>query len=275
MLKRIFLISLSVLLVVPTGFTNITEDQATGSTSFGQINYQDYISMFYHKLGNDAPKPEYMIFSKAITGYFSIKSQNQIENNLLTIIDFSLSANKERMWIIDVNKMKVIHHNLVSHGQKSGLLYAESFSNTLSSHQSSLGFYLTGDIYYGKHGMSMYLDGLEAGINDKARERAIVMHSADYVSTDFINQYGRLGRSHGCPAIPKEGHKEVISLLSGRSCLYIYHPDKAYHQRTNLLAHDKAIEGMLHFMKDSPQIIPQYLTLPIVYSQKTTVGSLL
>lgn len=271
MIKRIILLWLSVLLAVPTGFTVITENQTPSSTSLELSNYQDYISLFYQKLGNECPKPNYVVFSKAITGFFTIKAQNKIKNNLLTIIDFSLSSNKKRMWIIDVNDMKVIHHNLVSHGQKSGLLYAESFSNTPSSHQSSLGFYLTGDIYYGKHGMSMYLEGLEAGINDKARERAIVMHSADYVSSDFIKQYGRLGRSHGCPAIPKEGHQKTLSLLSGNSCLYIYHNDTGYHQKTNLLAQDKAIAGMLNFMKEAPLIVSKYLSLPLVLDQIPTV----
>lgn len=266
---------LSALLVIPTGFSVITDEHITDSNLISYVHYQEYISLFYQKLGNETPKPDFVVFKKAMTGYFTLKTQNEIKNNLLTIIDFSLSANKERMWIIDVNNMKVIHHNLVSHGQKSGLLYAETFSNTPSSHQSSLGFYLTGDIYYGKHGMSMYLDGLEAGINDKARERAIVMHSADYVSADFIKQYGRLGRSHGCPAIPQVGHKEIISLLSGSSCLYIYHPDKSYHQRANFLAQDKAIEGLLSFMKETPQIIPSYLTLPLVSNQKLTAESLL
>ncbi len=275
MLKRIILLFLSILLVVPTGFTITTEDQITESTSFNPVNYRDYISLFYEKLGNETPKPDYLVFKKAITGFFTLKSQNKIKNNLLTIIDFSLSANIERMWIIDVNDMKVIHHNLVSHGQKSGMLYAESFSNTPSSHQSSLGFYLTGEIYYGKHGMSMFLDGLEPGINDKARERAIVMHSADYVSPDFINQYGRLGRSHGCPAIPQEGHKKIIALLSGCSCLYIHHPDPEYHKKTNLQVQDKALAGMLNFLKEAPHIMDQYLALPIVFNPTPKVESLL
>lgn len=271
MIKRIILLVLSVLLTVPTGFNIVTEGQVPRSSSLKSSNYQDYISLFYQKLGNEYPKPDYVVFSKAITGFFTITAQNKIKNNLLTIIDFSLSSNKKRMWIVDVNEMKVIDHNLVSHGQKSGALYAESFSNTPSSHQSSLGFYLTGDIYYGKHGMSMYLEGLETGINDKARERAIVMHSADYVSTDFIKKNGRLGRSHGCPAIPQEGHQKTISLLSGSSCLYIYHNDKDYHQKTNLLAQEKAIAGMLNFMKEACLNMPAYLSLPFVANQTLTV----
>lgn len=275
MLKRFILLSLSVLLVVPAGFTLVTEDQITGTTSISQGHYQDYCALFYQQLGNEGAKPDYAVFSKAITGYFAIKSQNQIQKNLLTIIDFSLSANLERLWIIDVNNMKVIHQSLVSHGQNSGLLYAESFSNTPSSHQSSLGFFLTGDIYYGKHGMSMYLEGLEAGINDKARERAIVMHSADYVSFDFIKQHGRLGRSHGCPAIPQDGHKQIITLLNGGSCLYIHHHDKEYHQKTNLQAQEKAITGMLNFMKETPPFITQHFALPFVFTPATLVETLL
>ena len=100
----------------------------------------------------------------------------------------------------------------------------EHFSNKPQSHQSSLGFYLTCNLYYGKHGKSLRLQGLEKGINDKAMERAIVIHGADYVSESFINAYGRLGRSHGCPAIPIDIVDDFINTVKDGALLFIYHP---------------------------------------------------
>lgn len=100
--------------------------------------------------------------------------------------------------------------------------------------------------------MSLYLDGMEPGVNDKARDRAIVMHSADYASSDFIEKNGRLGRSLGCPAIPPEKHQEIITLLAGRSCLYIYHSERNDHEASALLKKEKAAVGMNHFLKESP-----------------------
>jgi hypothetical protein len=105
---------------------------------------------------------------------------------------------------------------------------AENFSNIPGSCASSPGFYTTGETYIGKHGLSLTLDGLEKGINDKARERAIVIHGADYVSSDYIRNYGRLGRSQGCPAVPAELSKEIIETIKGGSCLFIYVPKTSY-----------------------------------------------
>ncbi|MFZ0280352.1 MAG: murein L,D-transpeptidase catalytic domain family protein, partial [Bacteroidales bacterium] len=128
--------------------------------------------------------------------------------------------------------------------------YASHFSNTPSSYQSSLGFYITGDTYIGKHGISLILDGVEPGINDKARERSIVMHGADYVSKSFIREYGRLGRSFGCPSIPLEDHERIINLLSGMSCIYIYYPDESYLASTHLFATEPALKGINSFLNE-------------------------
>ncbi len=213
----------------------------------------NYYALFYEKLGNDFPKPEYNVFKKALTGYFSLKAESKIRNNLLTIIDFSLSSNQKRMWILDVPGIKITHHSLVSHGRNSGGEFARTFSNTLSSNQSSLGFYLTDRVYYGENGFSLFLDGLEGGINDKSRKRTIVMHSAEYVSKDYIRRYGRLGRSLGCPAIPVKNHREIITALSGGSCLFIYYPDPEYFEKTLMLSHENALAGVLAFLDEFPE----------------------
>lgn len=209
-----------------------------------------YFSEFYEALGEETPKPGIEVFKNALTGYFNLKADNKIENNLLTIIDFSLSSKQERMWIVDMYKMKIIHFTLVAHGRNSGEEFARSFSNKPSSYQSSLGFYLTDEIYHGRHGMSLYLDGIERELNDRARERTIVMHSADYVSKDFIRNNGRLGRSFGCPAIPIENHEKVIKLLSGKSCIYIHYPDEEYFNKSSMFTLEPAKEGIAEYLTE-------------------------
>jgi hypothetical protein len=211
----------------------------------------NYYTRFYNALGTDTPKPGYEVFTKALTGFFNLKAANKIKNNLLTIIDFSLSSTVERMWIVDMNKLKVIDYSLVAHGRNSGDEFPKEFSNRPSSNQSSLGFFLTDNTYYGKHGISLYLDGVEPDVNDKARERSIVIHGADYVSRDFIKTAGRLGRSFGCPSIPMDNHEKIISVLSGRSCIYIYYPDEKYLSTSGLLNMEKVPEGISSLLNET------------------------
>jgi hypothetical protein len=238
--------------VLQVNFTYLRgNNEGNGSSLIVSPKLDNYYTSFYKALGSDTPKPEYEVFSKALTGFFNLKAGNRIKNNLLTIIDFSISSNMERMWIVDMNKLKVVHHSLVAHGRKSGDEFPRYFSNKPSSYQSSLGFYLTDEIYYGAHGMSLLLDGVEANVNDKARERAIVIHGADYVSKKFISSYGRLGRSLGCPSIPMENHEEVISSLSGRSCIYIYYPDEKYFNISQMYSMDKVLAGMFNLLSET------------------------
>jgi len=148
----------------------------------------------------------------------------KIKQKVVTLIDFSLPSTAKRLWTIDLESGECMMHTWVAHGRNSGENDACSFSNIPQSYQSSLGFYLTGETYEGKHGYSLRLHGLEAGINDNALDRAIVVHGADYVSEDFIQTHGRLGRSHGCPALPTELTQPFIDLTKEGSLLFIYHP---------------------------------------------------
>jgi hypothetical protein len=193
-----------------------------------------------------------------MTGFFNLKSAYNIKKNILTIIDFTLSSKNKRMWIIDLNEMKVLYTSLVAHGRNSGDEFATKFSNSPESYQSSLGFYLTGSTYVGTHGLSLFLDGIEPGINNNARSRAIVMHGADYVSENFIRRFGYLGRSFGCPSIPMEGHEEIIRLLSDRSCLYIYYPDSKYQNSTGMFAAANVLNGLSDFLMESPWLNNSY-----------------
>lgn len=175
---------------------------------------------------NSITVPSLESFKIAYEGYESLKSQHKLENTILTIIDFSLSSNQKRMWVIDMELNKVLYHSLVAHGRNSGEEFASDFSNKSESYKSSLGFYITGETYHGKHGSSLRLDGIEKGVNDNARKRAVVIHGADYVSESFIKNNHRLGRSQGCPALPVEITQQVISTIKDKSVLFIYHPSR-------------------------------------------------
>jgi len=168
-------------------------------------------------------------FKSSIEVYNRLAVEGQIINNsVITIIDFTKPSNLERMFVIDLVKGKVIYKSLVAHGENSGENYAISFSNNPDSHQSSLGYYLTGKSYVGRHGYSLLLDGLEKGINDNARNRAVVIHGAAYVSQRYIKSNGRLGRSFGCPALPEETVSEIIDKIQEKSLLFIYSSDRNY-----------------------------------------------
>jgi len=176
---------------------------------------------------NNFPHPSQESFIHALKGYEVLKEKGLIQKEFLTLIDFSLSSTEKRLWVIDMKQNKILLQSFVAHGKNSGYEYASNFSNVPESHKSSLGFYATGETYYGKHGYSLRLDGLENGINHNARKRAIVIHGASYVSESFIDHNGRLGRSFGCPALPKTQSKQLIDLIKNKSCLYIYYPSES------------------------------------------------
>ena len=147
---------------------------------------------------------------------------------LLTIIDYSLPSTEPRLWVIDRDRRRVLFHVLVAHGRGSGENYATQFSNRAGSLQSSLGLFLTEETYVGANGHSLRLRGLEPGINDRARERAVVMHGAPYVDADFARQHGRLGRSWGCPALETQIARPLIDLIREGSLLFAYAPDRSW-----------------------------------------------
>jgi hypothetical protein len=144
------------------------------------------------------------------------------KSELLTVIDYSLPSTQPRLWVLDLGRGKVLFHELVAHGAGSGAKFATQFSNVDASRQTSLGLFVTGDTYEGGNGYSLKLKGLDGGINDRAEERHIVMHGAWYVSADHARQYGMLGRSWGCPALPQADAKPVIDAIKGGSFVFAY-----------------------------------------------------
>lgn len=170
-------------------------------------------------------KLKFEAFEMAMNGYQNLSFKNK---DIISVIDFSLPSTDKRMVVIDLKQKKVLFHTIVSHGRNSGEKYATSFSNKHGSYQSSLGFYKTANTYQGGNGYSLVLDGLEKGINDQAKPRAVVIHGADYSSQAVINATGRLGRSYGCPALPRGVTKPIINTIKDGTMLFIYADNKEY-----------------------------------------------
>ncbi|WP_181305376.1 murein L,D-transpeptidase catalytic domain family protein [Rufibacter sp. XAAS-G3-1] len=200
------------------------------AVSSARESFEDFLENVYDEADLKKAGLSYDVFRRAATGYYNLKEQKKLSasKNLLTVIDFGKHSSEKRLWIVDMNKKKVLYHSLVAHGMGSGNERAVKFSNVVNSHMSSLGFYVTENTYIGKHGLSLKLNGLDRGFNTKAKERAVVVHGADYVSEAFVKQHGRLGRSHGCPALPKEITSQVVQLIKGGTCLYIDAPSANY-----------------------------------------------
>jgi len=188
---------------------------------------------------NLTDKLDYNVFKHAMDGYNSIELSNK---KLLSIIDYSKPSTEKRFFIIDIENHKLLYHTLVAHGKKSGYLNATKFSNKYGSYKSSLGFFRTGNSYFGIRGYSLKLEGLEKGINDNARLRGIIIHGANYVDERLVNGNGVIGRSWGCPAVSNKLSKEIINLLKGGSLLYIYANDELY-KENSVIANHNVIEN--------------------------------
>ena len=177
-------------------------------------------------LGEQAPRLNRKVLGKALTAMECATNSGLKPAARLAVIDFSLPSSQPRLWIFDLERRRLILEELVAHGEKSGEDQAVSFSNVVGSHQSSLGLFRTQESYEGRHGYSLRMDGLEPGVNDKARERAIVVHAADYVDPSWITRQGRIGRSQGCPAVRPEVAQLVVDSLKDGQFMFSYYPDR-------------------------------------------------
>jgi hypothetical protein len=194
---------------------------------------QRYIDNVYEAAQLQESGLAFNVFKKALTGFVNLKESGKLaqSNSILTVIDFSMSSREKRMWIIDVANKSLVLHTWVAHGERSGNDVPTHFSDKMDSRESSLGFYLTDDIYFGDHGRSLKLNGLDEGFNGNARKRAIVIHSADYVCQEVIDVHGRLGRSYGCPAVSPEVIDQVIDTLKDKTVLFISGNSSRYHSK--------------------------------------------
>ena len=165
----------------------------------------------------------------------ALRSGDVKDLQTLTVIDYSRPSTQKRLWVFDLRERALLYEELVAHGSGSGMKMATSFSNLPETHQSSLGLFRTDETYTGRNGYSLRLHGLDAGFNDNAYERAIVMHGAPYVSEDAIKLQGRLGRSWGCPALRAGVAREVIDTVKGNGLVFAYYPDPKWLESSKYL----------------------------------------
>ncbi len=195
------------------------------------INQQDKL-----KLHQDAPSLKTKVLNLAVKAYNHANEKGQVKKPYLTVIDYSLPSSKQRMWVFDVDKDKLLYNTYVAHGKNSGNLYAKSFSNRPSSKASSLGTYITKGTYIGGKGVSLNLQGMEKGYNNNAFDRRVVMHGAWYVTKQFIKNNGRAGRSWGCPAVGTKWAKPIINTIKNGSVIFAYFPDTNWLSHSNYLS---------------------------------------
>lgn len=190
------------------------------------------INIEVQHLAKKAPQLNKKVLKLALVAYNKASAKGAVKKPVLTVIDYSLPSSKQRMWIFDVRKEKLLYNTYVAHGQNSGMTTPHHFSNKTSSKETSLGTYVTRDTYIGSKGYSLNLQGLEKGFNDNAYNRRVVIHGAWYVEPDFIKKTGRAGRSWGCPSIAQTLAKPVINTIKGGSVVFAYYPDRYYLSHT-------------------------------------------
>ena len=189
----------------------------------------------YNSLAQAAPELNPQVLKSALSAMQCAVSSGASPAQNLAVIDYSQPSTARRLWIFDLRKKSLVLRDLVAHGQKSGENFATQFSNTEGSHQSSLGLFRTQESYQGAHGYSLRMDGLEPGINDSARDRAIVIHAANYVNPLWSERQGRIGRSQGCPAVRPQVARQVVDKLKDGQFMFAWYPDQRWLQSSAYL----------------------------------------
>ena len=213
--------------------------------AYYQTAFEQKAAQLYAKLGLGALGLPLSVFREGLVGYYNLRSSGHRAATppVLTLIDFSKPSQEKRLWVMNIEKGKVLFHTLVAHGKASGADVPMTFSNRDGSEMSSLGFYRTAPTtYLGKHGLSLKIVGLDPGFNTNAESRAVVVHGAEYVCEDFVKAHGRLGRSQGCPALPVAETAAIVRTIQGGSVLYLHGPAGAGY-RSRWLNLDTAIDA--------------------------------
>ena len=226
----IFVFILSSFTIIPSAETNIDRSSLVASVNNKlSSSAVDASSALYDDINLQQYGLSKEAFSYAYKGYQYLITKKLIgRTDYLTICDFSQSSKQKRFYIIDVINGKLVLNTYVAHGRNSGGEYATRFSNKPSSLQSSLGFYVTENTYTGEHGLSLKINGVDGGFNNKALRRNIVIHGADYIDENWLNRSSSMGRSYGCPAVPLKESTSIINTIKGGTCLFIYHPNRKY-----------------------------------------------
>jgi hypothetical protein len=253
MTKRVLAITLLLGLFIPAQrvqaqavpAATIEKLPAPARRAYYQTAFEQRAVQLYAKLGLSISGLPLAVFREGLVGYYNLRlaSNHQPVPPVLTLIDFSQPSQQKRLWVINVEKAKVLFHTLVAHGKASGADVPMTFSNRDGSEMSSLGFYRTApNTYTGKHGLSLKIMGLDPGFNTNAESRAVVVHGADYVCEDFVRAHGRLGRSQGCPALPVAETPAIVQAIKGGSVLYLHGPAGAGY-RSRWLNMDTAVSA--------------------------------
>jgi hypothetical protein len=241
MFKKVSFLFLSVIMLLSPVFMS-------GKTKYNGSNVRRSVAGVNNALINSSASVVYdslrlnefglneKAFKYAWKGYKNLLEKGKLKNTgIISICDFSQSSRNKRLYIINLDDMKVSMNTYVAHGRKSGGEFAKFFSNNPNSHKSSLGFYITGQSYYGQHGLSLRINGIEKGINDRALARNIVVHGSQYTGDNFLENNAFCGRSYGCPAVPSTEIDEVINTIKEGTCLFIYYPSQIYLKKSKIL----------------------------------------
>ncbi len=204
--------------------------------------FENHIELLYYSSDLPAKGLDYKVFKFAVIGYYLLKQEKVIKEDKtkLSIIDFRVPSSEKRLYIFDMASGQLLHHTFVAHGQNSGMVYARHFSNQINSLKTSLGFYITEDTYYGQHGYSLKLSGLDRGFNDNVKVRKIVMHGSAHVGNHTLNAPPRVSLSWGCPAVPVELNREIIDLVKYGNCIFAFGHDLPYLNTSKYLNFHKA-----------------------------------
>lgn len=202
--------------------------------------FENHIVELYQDFELDSVM-DFKVFRYGLIGYYNMLEKGLLpRDSLITIIDFDQPSDNERLYILNVSNKTLLARSLVAHGKNTGDIEARYFSNKARSNQSCLGFFFTGETYDGKHKYSLKIDGVDTLYNHNARTRGVVFHGAEYVSKDYIEYNGRLGRSFGCPALPQATNKEIVDMIKGGSMLFIYASNEKYLNSSGYLNLEKA-----------------------------------
>ncbi|WP_370583182.1 murein L,D-transpeptidase catalytic domain family protein [Pontibacter sp. FD36] len=225
-------------------YVSINHKLKPNVTALSVMRFEQVSFDLYTQMNLSASDLNYDVFNNALMGYYGMYNEGRLsDKGILTIVDFTKPSSEKRLWVLDLNNRQVLSNTYVAHGRGSGEVMAQAFSNEHKSFMSSVGFYVTDEVYYGKHGKSLRLDGLDEAHNSNARDRAVVMHGAEYATEDFMNKYGRLGRSLGCPAVPLGEHESIIDAVKGKTALYIHSGDLTY--TSHYLDNANAVAGYM------------------------------
>ena len=202
------------------------------------------------RLAANAPGLDAKVLDMALQARTCAAAYGDIEgDSRLAVIDYSMPSTEKRLWVFDLASGDVVFNEHVAHGQGSGGNMTTAFSNNDGSHQTSLGLFRTAETYHGGNGYSMRMDGLDAGYNDNARDRLIVMHGADYVNPAATASLGRLGRSWGCPAVRRAVAHDMIDLLKDGQLLVSYYPEQDWIDSSRFLNCDRVDAIAAHRMQ--------------------------